>query len=278
MLEEKEQFVTASDGKSLFTRRLIPENARALILMLHGISEHSGRYHHVFERFAEKGIGCIAYDQRGHGRSARKTLGDIESMDLVLEDLQMMGENIQRENENTPLFLFGHSLGGMIALRYLSEQNGPFQGAVLSAPMGRIPDNVSPLKIRIAGLVSSLFPRLPMQKLEGSTLTKDEEERERSRQDPLIYQGRIRARTGYETLKALVHTLSRLDQVRLPILLLHGEADLLMPVESSRNLFEKISSEDKTLKLYPDLYHELLMEPEWETIAEDILQWLFARS
>ena len=144
--------------------------------------------------------------------------------------------------------------------------------------MLEIDKNLSPLLQWLAPILGFLFPKLPTEKLDKTYLTRSPENLEAYTNDPLIYLGGTRARTGAEMLKAIKTGREGFSKITVPLLVSHGEADRLTMPAGSRLLAKKASSEDKTLKTYPGLYHELLHEPEKSQIMEDFSRWLLERS
>ena len=138
--------------------------------------------------------------------------------------------------------------------------------------------SIPPLLVRLSGFVGRVAPKLPTIKLDASAISRDPKEVEAYERDPLVYRGGIRARTGAEINRAIEEIKSRMEDVTLPLLIMHGTADRLTEVEGSKQLDARSRSDDKQLKLYEGLFHELLNEPEKEQVLLDIQEWLQNRT
>ena len=268
---------TADDGKKIFYRAAEPDPARAALIVLHGLGEHSGRYTHVIEHFAARGLAVFAPDHRGHGMTA-EIPGYVKDMNRVVTDVSRLLDHVNRAHPGLPVFLLGHSLGGLLAMLALLRFQERFAGAVLSAPGVAVPDNVSPLVVKIAGILSAVAPTLPVQHFEFDEVCRDPDVVEATKHDPLFYRGRIRARTGYGIITGITAAREGADRISLPLLVLHGSEDRSVPVEASRFVHERAASPDKALVIFPGLYHEILNEPEREEVFATIDRWLDERA
>lgn len=290
-------------GRSVYWQAWLPQDpAQAVVIVVHGIHEHSARYAHVGLRLAAAGFAVYAADHRGHGRSGGRR-ANIERMALVLADLRSFVRFAAARHPGLPVFMVGHSLGGLIALHCAidlgaidlgainlgaidlraidleageSGAAGPgstLDGLVLSGPA--MTTTTGLLARRLAEVLSALVPNLGVTDL-GATekISRDPDVVRAYRQDPLVYRGRIKARTGAEILAAMQRLPARLPLLSIPLLILHGTADQICPVAGSTTLHELVSSPDKTLRRYPGLYHEVFNEPEREAILTDLIRWL----
>lgn len=265
----EEGWFTGAGGRPIFHRARFPARARGIALVVHGLSEHSGRYAHVLDHLAEAGLAGFAQDHRGHGRSAR-TLGDIESLDDVLADLAILHRDALTRLPGLPVFLVGHSLGGLISTLYL-ERTPSIAGAVINAPALDVPDDVPGPIRKAAGIVAKFAPRLALQPFyDPESLTHDAEVVARVKADPLFYKGKVRARTGAEILRAIPRAIAGLGQIRQPLLATHGAADRTVPVRASEALVGGVASRDKQLHLFDGMLHEVHNEPGR---AEVLARW-----
>ena len=156
-------YVAASDGARIFYRNLCPEGARAAVIILHGYQEHGGRYQHVQQYLARRGFASWVPDHRGHGRTA-VVPGYMPSVDMVVCDLWLFREMIARDlGPDVPVFLLGHSMGGLITICHLERYQTGIAGAVVTGPAVMVPPNVSGLVQAISGLAGRLVPRLGIQ-------------------------------------------------------------------------------------------------------------------
>ncbi|MEM9998571.1 MAG: alpha/beta fold hydrolase, partial [Bacteroidota bacterium] len=188
------------DGLTLFTRTWAPElgTVRADVLLVHGIGEHSGRYAHIAAHLMMQGIRVFAYDQRGHGESEGER-AYIERFDSLVADLHHVRALVEVQRAEpagptTPLFLMGHSLGGLVAARYVSAHSSEgLAGVILSSPALRT--DVAPLLQKVSGAVARFAPRLRTVKLDLKALSRDPRVIRNYEEDPLVTSGRgVRAR------------------------------------------------------------------------------------
>ena len=275
-----EDFFPARDGLRLFQRRWLPGGRapcthgwRAEVLLVHGIVEHGGRYAPTAEALARDGCAVSALDLRGHGKSEGLRCW-IRSFDEYVDDLDGFFDRVVRQAEGKPVFVLGHSLGGLIALLWCIRCRRKLAGLILSGPALQVRRELFPLLRRLAGLASVLFPRLRVVRMGGRNISRDAAVVAQFRDDPLVFHGRFPVRTGAEILRAGNLARAEFDQLDVPLLILHGTADRVAAVEASQELFQRAKATDKTLRLYPGLYHEVLNEPEKEQVLADLFQWI----
>jgi acylglycerol lipase len=278
-------------GRSTYWQAWLPaDQARALVVIVHGIHEHSARYAHVGTRLAGADFAVYAADHRGHGRSGGRR-ANIERMTLIIDDLNSFVLFAAQRHPGLPVFMVGHSLGGLIALHYVTEPHvtepqvteahvtGPearvlLDGLVVSGPAVQVTAG-SALQRRLAGVLSALVPNLGVAAIGAEQkISRDPEVVRAYRQDPLVYRGKIKARTGAEVLATMEGLPARLPRLTMPLLLLHGTDDQICALTGSAMVHDTVSSPDKTLRRYQGLYHEVFNEPEREQILTDLLCWL----
>jgi alpha-beta hydrolase superfamily lysophospholipase len=260
-------------GGSVFWQAWTPDAVKAVVVLSHGLAEHSGRYAHVAARLNDAGYVLYALDHRGHGRSDG-TAGNIEGMAVVRADLDTLLTRARGEHPGLPVFLLGHSFGGLAALDYVVDRGGSgLTGLVLSGAFVD-PEAGNAVQRRLAGVLSRLAPNLGVVPLDPSTVSKDPAEVEKYVTDPLNYHGKVRARSGAEMIAASRRVAAGVRAVTLPALVMHGAADRLAPPEGSRLVAERLGSNDKTLTLYDGLRHEIFNEPERDAVLADVVTWL----
>lgn len=273
----EEGWFTAADGRPIFHRAVIPAKPKGIVLLVHGLHEHSRRYEPVMAHLAGRGFAVFAPDHRGHGRSAR-TLGDLEGMDLVLADLAVLHRDVALRFPKQKVFLLGHSMGGLISVLY-AERTPGLAGAVLNGSALDVPDDVPVAVQKAAGVLGRLAPRLPIQPFYApQELTHDPAVLADVEADPLFYKGRLRARTGAELLKSIRRAVAGLPQLTLPILVTHGERDSTVPLRASEALFGGAASADKTFRVFAGLLHEVHNElpPARDEVLAVWTSWLEA--
>lgn len=249
--------------------------AQAVVVLAHGYAEHMGRYHHVIEALNEQGYIVFAIDHRGHGESEGERAW-VEKFDYFSEDLHLLVLEAKGAHRTLPLFLLGHSMGGLIATRYALRYQDFLDGLILSGAAIQVGDDVPPALKKVSRFLSELTPTLPVIAKAEKVLSRDPEVERRFSDDPLCYNGKLKARLGYEMMLASEEVRSRLDQLTLPLLVMHGTADRLTNPDGSRLLYERATSPDKTLHLWPDYYHEIFNEVEKEQVIAYLLDWLEA--
>jgi alpha-beta hydrolase superfamily lysophospholipase len=248
-------------------------------VLVHGIAEHAGRYAHVAEALVKRGYAVYAVDHRGHGES-QGVRALVDRFDYLVEDLHLLVRKASDAARGSPTFMIGHSMGALIALHYALRHQAELDGLVVSGAALQFGDAVSPVLKRLAGLIAALAPRLPVTSGHAgaeSVLSRDPAVQARFDADPLCYQGKHRARTGYELLMAAAAARARLEQLSLPLLIMHGAADTFTNPAGSQQLYERARSTDKTLKLWPECRHEIFNEPEKAEVIAFTLDWMDER-
>lgn len=264
-------------GVPVFVRWIAPRRApRGGVLVVHGYSEHSGRYLHVMEELARRGLVAMAGDHRGHGLTARLP-GDVEDREEVLGDLGIVHRQLIARTCG-PVFGLAHSLGGLFFLRYLERYGDEFVGAILNAPALRAPARFPRALRLLAQGLAALVPAAPVQPFFSPERdTKDPEVHIDVMADPLIYAGWIRAGTGMQVLRLMEETRQDLGRITTPLLVTHGSADLQIPMEASREVVRSVSSEDVEFELFEGFRHEIHNEPGQERVLERWGAWIEAR-
>lgn len=272
MIHTEDTF-TGCAGRSIYCQCWQPETApRAVLLLVHGAGEHSARYQHLAEFFTAQGYAVSAFDNNGNGRS-EGTAGHVESFDDYLVDLKLFHQRVAAQFAAAPVFLLGHSLGGLIASNYLLQQQDAFAGCILSGAAIKSelqPGLVQTWLIRFLAVVA---PRLGALQLDANGVSRDPDVVRRYVEDPLVHHGKLSARMLRELFAGMNRIQAGAAGITLPMLILHGGEDTMTAPEGSRFLHQHIGSSDKTLKIYPGLYHEILNEPEQAEILGDVLAW-----
>lgn len=265
-------------GPTLFTRTYLPDDvARAAVIITHGYAEHSGRYDALARRLVGEGYAVYALDHRGHGQSGGKR-ASIRVFREYVDDLARFIDRVRETRPYPPRFLFGHSMGGLVALQLVLEHPEKVEGLAVSGALLENAVRVPPLLERAAAVLSRLAPDLPVQELRAEDVSRDPAVVQAYQDDPLIYHGKVRARLGFELLRAGPYVLGRAHNIELPVLLQHGAADKLAAVSGAQALFDALGSADKTLELYEGAYHEILNDYGHESVLDDLVAWFNVRS
>lgn len=278
-MQESEGTFRAFDGTTIFHRTWRPDGEQgephAVVLLVHGLGEHSGRYGHVAQVLVEAGYAVRALDHRGHGRSGGKR-AFVKRYDEFLHDLHQFRTMVQREDPGVPLVLLGHSMGGNIAMGYtLGNQDG-IAALVLSGPALQIGDDFSPLQLTVFSAIAKIAPGLRPQGLSDEAISRDPAVVKAYRDDPLVYGGKVSAGLGAALIGAMESFPARYEQLRLPILVVHGTDDRLADVAGSRALEAGAVNADVTAYYYDGLFHEVFNEPERDRVLADVTDWLGA--
>lgn len=259
-------------GVPIAHREWLPDSEpRGSVVIAHGINEHGGRYAHVAERFNRDGWLVGAPDHRGHGLSGGRRAA-VERFDDWVTDLHRYIAEVLVAAPR-PLFLVGHSLGGLIATVYALRHAETLDGLVLSSP-SVLPPPVSAAALRAGRVLSRWAANLPVVSLRLDAVSRDPGVVRAYRDDPLVHLGRVRARTGTEILTAIDEVRRDIGRLRMPLLCVQGTVDRLVDPGSARWVEEHAGSEDHTLRIYDGLYHEVFNEPERDAVLDDVAAWL----
>jgi alpha-beta hydrolase superfamily lysophospholipase len=260
---------------TLFAQAWLPErDARAVLVIAHGLAEHGGRYSGLAARLVAQGYAVYAPDQRGHGRSAGRRAA-VERFDYLVSDLGTFIGRAQREHPGAPAFLVGHSMGGAVALACALRYHSSLRGLVLSAPLLAVVPEPSGVRLATLRLLASMAPNVGALTLPAAAISRDPEVVRAYENDPLVYRGRIPARTVAELLQATSSLRRRAHELRLPVLVQHGSADSLVSLEATHPVYQHLGvAKQRTLLVYEGLYHEIYNEPERERVIGDLVTWL----
>ncbi len=271
-----ESQLLASDGLSLHRRAWLSGSPERTLLLVHGWAEHGGRYDELGGWLAERGCAVHAYDQRGHGRSGGSR-GHVRSFDELLDDLEQVLGEVRRAHAGLPLFLLGHSMGGLVVATFLAERDAALAGAILSGAALALAQSPSRGRVAAARWLRRLAPRLPSGNgVDPQGLSRDPEVVRRYLADPLVHR-RMTVSLASEMLRMLSRTAAAGSRVRVPTLVLHGAEDPICAPQGSRHFAAALRVEGSALQILPGLRHEILNEPEREQLYAAILDWMRRR-
>lgn len=255
---------------SLFRRGWLPQGPRALIVIVHGYAEHSGRYEHVGSWLARRGFAVHAYDHVGHGRSSGLRC-HVNRFDDYLDDLERVIEQVRDEQPELALFVFGHSMGGLIAAALARERQPQVAGVATSGALLSAPRR-SRVRRWIFRLLRRVAPRRSLNSgLVPAALSTDPRVVEAYLADPLV-ERTLTISLALELTEAIERTAAGGADVSLPLLALHGGDDRICPPEGSER-FARAAPRGRFVR-YPGLRHEILNEPSWESVLGDLEAWL----
>jgi alpha-beta hydrolase superfamily lysophospholipase len=259
------------NGQKLF-RLSNEKESDVSICIVHGYAEHIKRYDFFYNLLDDCGYRVMGYDHRGHGQSEGKR-AIIDSFDTYVEDLHTLTQSFFQKGKKN--FLVAHSMGGLIAILYLQKyRENDITGVITSGAALKMYDKTQAILEKLASTIARILPSLPTVPVKPHVVSRDPEIVEKYTSDPLNYTKPTKAKMGSEFLKAQKQAYSNLSSIVTPLFINHGSSDLLIHSDSSKDLYDKVASSDKTLKIWDGLYHELLNEPEKEEVAKAFIQWI----
>ena len=181
---------------------------------------------------------------------------------------------VKQWQADAPIFILGHSMGGLISSYYLLDHQADFKGAIISGPAVKVGEGISQATITMGKILSKIAPKMGILALDVNAISKDPDVVKAYVNDPLVFHGKTPARLAAEMLSAMMRVTTEASKIRLPIILVHGSEDVLADPAGSQMLYDEASSEDKTLKIYDGLYHEVFNEPERDQVLKDVEDWL----
>ena len=277
-MEHQEGFINGQKGLSIYWQAWLPSSEKtvASVVIAHGLGEHGGRYRRVGEYLVEHGCATYAIDHRGHGKSAGPR-ALVDRFDNAVADLDQLIDRVRKARPNAPLFLLGHSMGGALALDYAIAHQDKLDGLLLSGP-AVVLDGAPAALLILSKILSVVAPSLGVFSVDPSLVSRDPVEVATYVSDPLNFHGKAPARTMGEIVRFVEGLPARLPQVTLPMLLMHGMEDKLAGFSGSEMVYRSIRSQDKTIKLYEGLYHEIFNElpADRARVFADMSGWIEA--
>ena len=277
--------VSESDGKfegvgglHLYYRAWEKPKATCGLVIVHGLAEHGGRYYDFGMRMAAGGVNTYCFDLRGHGASEGRR-GHANRFDLLLQDLDRFRREVEGiTHGQLPLFLLGHSMGGLIALRYLEEFDVAFRGAVLTSPWLATGVDIPRWKVLAAGTLNKLLPSLPIDAgIDPDYLSHDPLVVTQYRDDALVH-GKITPRLFAEASAAMGQVFHRSDRIRVPLLFLLAGDDRIVDTRRSEAFARSLSVQDVTIRVLPNYYHEVLNDFDRAVALREVRDWINERS
>lgn len=273
-MRHSEQTYTTHDGATVFRQQWRPEaDPRAVVCLVHGLGDHSGRFGHLAQRFTDVGFAVHALDMRGHGRSSG-TRGDLRINDAV-DDVADLVVQAKAEYPGLPVFVYGHSLGGLITMTYVVTRQPDIAGLVASAPALDTELREQKAKFAMANILGGLLPGITIPTgLDPQGVSRDPEVVSAYIADPYVHdKGSLgMAKQTFQAMDAMM----RQTDFPSPLLIIHGMSDRLTVPTASKVFTEQVRG-DVTLIEYEDMLHEPHNEPEQEEVFDAVLAWLEAR-
>ncbi len=279
-MNHEASILTLPNGAQRFVQSWLPAGQPyAVLIVVHGLGEHSGRYADFAAWFTDRGCAVHAFDLHGHGRSPGKR-GHLRRWEEFRDDTAAFLGHVASRHPNTPRFLVGHSMGGLIVLDYglHLRASDDLHGIIASGPpLGR-GENVSPVRMWAARMMAKLLPSLHLSNgLDAAWLSRDETVVRAYRTDPLVH-GYITPGLGAAMMATMETVMAQATSwpADLPLLIVHGEADPICPPQASARFFEQAGARDKTYRTYPGYLHEVFNEVGREAVLSDVWAWIQA--
>ena len=267
----------ARDGLDIFAQGWEPValNPKAVVCLVHGLGEHSSRYAHVAEAFGKEGFVLFTSDLRGHGRSGGPR-GHISSIEDFMQDIDVLLEQARTRYPDLPLFLYGHSLGGIQVLHYGLLRKPKVKGVIATSSGLHTAIESQSMKVMMAKILGSLIPKVAIASgLDAKGISRDEKVVQAYQKDLLVHD-KISLGFGKVMIGVTAWTLAHAGEFSLPLLLLHGKADTIA-FPSGSTEFAAPLKEKCTLVLWEDAYHELHNESEKAEVFKTMTLWMDAR-
>lgn len=259
--------------KQKYTLSWDAEEPKAIVMLIHGVAEHCARYERLGSHLAKHGYSTMAFDLPGHGRSPG-TPGHIDRFSNYIDAALSFYKSVKSKYPDLPIFLLGHSMGGLISTQLLLDHQKLFKGAILSGPAIEVPDKPPSWQVAIIKMLAAIAPKLKLLQIEATGISRDSQVIKAYLRDPLVYKGKLSARFLLELSNAMNDCKARTNRIKLPLLILHGGDDPITKPSGSQFLYDHVNCKDKKLRIYPGLCHEIFNEPEADAVYADIVTWL----
>ncbi len=265
---------TGATGQ-LYWQAWKPDVPKALLVIVHGFDDHSSRYAHVADYFATRGFAVYTFDQIGHGKSGG-VRGHVNRFDDYVADVERFVALVKSQQPNLKTFLYGHSQGGMVALRYGIVHPDGVNGIITSGAGMLLAMPTPAWKVSLGKVLANIVPTFSMPNgIPMNGLTHDEQMLNATRDDSLRH-GKATARWANEFFKAQQDILASANRFDVPLLMLHGGADPIISPDATKQFYADASSSDKHMKIYDGMLHEISNEVGREQVFADMEQWLNA--
>ncbi|MFN8446246.1 MAG: alpha/beta hydrolase [Caldilineaceae bacterium] len=271
-MKHSESTVASADGTVLYSQSWKADAQKAVIALVHGFGEHGGRYNYLVDALVPQGYSIYAIDLRGHGRSPGKR-GHVNQWQEFDQDVAALLKWVKTNEPAAPIFLMGHSMGGLIVLHYVEQQPEGLKGVIASAPF-LAAAKLSPLLAIASKVLLKIKPDMNVSTgLDVNTISRDQQEVARYATDKLVH-GLGTPKLDVESRAAIERTHANAGKIQLPILLYHGTGDHLVPIAGTRRLAAALTVKDKTFIEYPDGAHESHNDLHRAQVFADLVGWL----
>lgn len=268
----RERKLAGTGDIDLFVITNAVTDPEAVVVVVHGLAEHCGRYNDVAAQLNRMNYTVYRFDHRGHGISGGER-GYVDNFQDLIEDADAVVALAASENPGVPIFMLGHSMGGFITAAYAINYPDKLAGQILSGAAVILQPAMEPLK----ELDFNAMARQMVPNSLSAQICRDPQVVRAYDEDPLVLKEFAFKLVGEVFIKGALWLMESMPAYRYPCLILHGGADQIVTPEASRYMHNHIGADDKTLRIYDGLYHEILNEPEKERVIADICQWISAR-
>ncbi len=264
---------TDKQGLKFYSKAWEPDGKpKAAVALLHGLGEHIGRYQHVAEAFSSAGYALMGMDLRGHGRSEGPR-GHTPSVEAFMQDIDLLLEHVRERYPGLPLFLYGHSLGAILALNYGLRRKPDLKGVIATGPALHTELENQRFKVGMAQVLGTLLPSVLINSgLQTSHLSHDPQVEKVYVSDPLVHD-KMSLGFGKLMYENIHWTLAHASDFPLPLLMMHGTQDSIAFPSSSQEFTGAVGSK-ATLVLWKDLYHEIHNEPNKAEVIQTMIRWM----
>lgn len=271
-MQIKEFHWNNDNGNQIYAVEWPVAGARAVVGLVHGLGEHVRRYDELATFLQENDIAVVGYDRQGFGRSEGKK-GFAADYKEFVDEVARLSIQCQTRYPDLPVFLYGHSMGGQILLRYLVRRHPDISGAIVSAPHIRLPKAPSPFLVGFGRIMKQIAPAFTQPNtVEVSALSRNPQVAKNYTTDPYVHD-KISSQTGLDMLDNATVLDRYANGVRVPTLLMHGDADRITSHAGSAAFAER-NPKNLVFKSWPGFYHELHNEPERREVFEYVLRWM----
>jgi len=265
-----------SDGTPFYVQGWEPDSQpKAVVVLVHGLGEHTGRYIHVGKALTDAGYVLVGFDLRGHGKSGGAR-GHFPSLDVVTQDIRQFFQFVSQRYPNLPQFFYGHSLGGLLSLAYAVQNKAALKGVLVTGSALRSALQEQKAKIAMANILGTLMPAMTIPSgLDATTISRDKAVVDKYVHDPLVHD-KTSLGLGKSALTAIDICFARARDFAYPLLIMHGKADKLTYASGSADFARLAGEKNKnvTLKIWDGLYHEIHNEPEQAEVFKVMIEWL----
>ena len=270
-MKEHSSITTKDNLKiAIFSNQL--KSDKGVLVITHGMGEHAKRYSEMADFFTKEGFAVVGFDIRGHGMSGGRR-GHTPGYDFLMDDIERVCSKVKTDHPSLPIFLFGHSMGGNLVLNFLLRKPNIFAGAIVTGPYLKLGFEPPKWKIKLAKLSANIWPSLSQPTdLELDALSRNKEVIRKYEDDELVHD-RITSAFFVNVHFAGQYAISHANEIKTPLLIMHGEDDRLTSPEGSKE-FASNANSNVHLKLWKGLYHELHNEPEKKEVFQYELEWI----